>query len=218
MLGFPLTTAQFFDWLPVASISMDCPETVELSRTEDGDVLTADRGARLWQGTVTLGRLTADEAARAETIIDVLRSSAASFLAYDLRRPAPAWDPTGAILGAASVTLHTLAANNREARLQGLPAGYRLTVGDRLAFDYGSSPVRRALHRVVNTVVAAADGVTPTFELVPPIRPGAVVGAAVLLKKPSCYARLVPGSVEIGATRRQISEGTTFRYLQKLRP
>ncbi len=67
----------------------------------------------------------------------VLRGAGASFLAYDVTRGAPLFDPTGAVLGAATPTIHELLAGARELRLAGLPGGYVISSGDYLGFAYG---------------------------------------------------------------------------------
>lgn len=217
-LSFPLSPAQFIDLLPLQSMTMDCPEQVEASQTGGGEMLVADLGPRLWQGKVTLGRMTRAEAQWAETMIDLLRGAGRSFLLHDRRRAAPLLDPAGAALGASAVTLLSLAAGNREVRLAGLPVGYRLSVGDHLGFAYGANPLRHALHRVVTTLVTAAgDGTTPTFEVTPPIRPGAATGVPVALVRPVCKVQLLPGSVEMGSTRGTITEGIAFQFRQTLR-
>ena len=214
-LAFPLTAAQFWQTLLISEITFDAPEQVVMSQTGGGEQLTAEVAPMLWTGQVTLGVMTAAEAASAEILLDVLRPPGRHFYAFDTRRPFPAADPAGAILGASTPTIQTLVAGDRELRLQGLPNGYQLRRGDYLAWTYGSG--RRALHRVVDaTVVTAVGGVTPVFEVTPMIRPGVVAGAAVSLVRPDCKARLVPGSVSKGTSRRTITDGMTFRFIQTL--
>ena len=48
--------------------------------------------------------------------------------------------------------------DNKSLKLGGLPAGYSLRRGDMLHFDYGSSPTRRALHRIVEDATANGPG------------------------------------------------------------
>lgn len=215
-LAFPLSIAAFWDLLPIEEISFDAPEQLEMSQTAGGEFLTADLAPMLWTGSVRLGDMGRIEVAVPEVLLDTLRPAGRSFYAYDKRRPGPLNDLSGAILGAATPTIHTLNVNNRDIRLQGLPAGYSLAAGDYLAFDYGSQP-RRALHRVVSTVaITAGTGITPLFEVSPMIRPGALVGAAVTLMRASCKARLVPGSVNKGNTSKTVTSGMSFKFTQTL--
>ena len=216
-LTFPLTRSAFFDLLPIQQMSFDCPEQLQQSRTGDGSVLTADLGARLWRGDVQLGPMTRSEAAQVRALLDVLRGAGRSFMASDLAAPRPLADPDLSFLGTAAPVLHTIGADSRTLRVAGLPAGYVLSAGDLLSFSYGVSPTRHALHRVVSEAIADGTGLTPLFEVTPHIRPGAAAGAAVTLDRPSCKAVLVPGSVDVGATRRTLIEGVRFSFMQTLR-
>ncbi len=215
-LTYPLALTDFADILPVAEMSFHLPEQVVMSRTGQGEVLTADIADRLWQGRITLGRLTRAEAGRPEVLIELIRQAGRSFLIYDLHRINPRLDPTGAVLGASAVTILGLGTDARELSLAGLPAGYVLSAGDHLSFTYNSG--RYALHRIVTTsVTASGAGETPLFEVVPEVRPGATTGTAVQLKKARCKAVAIPGSVEEALRRNTLSEGMAFDWVQTLR-
>lgn len=215
-LAFPLTSAQFIALLMVGEIGFDAPSQIEQNGTAGGEEMTAELGPMLWTGEVTLGTMLQAEAAVPEVLLDILRPSGRTFYAYDTRRPAPLADPTGAILGAATPTIASLNVNNRDISLTGLPVGYVLTRGDYLAFTYATT--RRALHRVVAASIAAnGSGVTAQFEVTPMIRPGATVGAAVLLIKADCKAVLDRASVNKGKTSQTVNRGMTFRFKQTLR-
>lgn len=218
-LTYPLSLASFVDLLPAASVTFELGEARAVSRTRGGEQLSATLGTRLWQGQIEMGRSTRAEIQRVEAVIDLLRGAGTSFLMTDFRRPGPLADPTGSILGAAAVTIDALdSADARLVALDGLPAGYVLSAGDYLGFSYGSSPTRRALHRIATTTVTAAgDGTTSLFHVVPRLRPGAAVGAVVTLVAPVCSAVLVADSFDPGTSRRTISEGATFRWEQTLR-
>src|SRR5690606_29871631 len=123
-----------------------------------------------------------------------------SFYLYSPMNCYPAADPGGVILDASEVTIHTIGSNNRSLRLEGLPAGYVLTAGDALAFDYGASPVRRAWHRLAETVTASGSGLTPLFDLSTHLRPGATTGLAVTLKKPAAKMFRMPGPLSVTHT------------------
>lgn len=215
-LTFPLSIDTFFRGLLVAQITLDDPTQVEMSQTAGGEQLTADVGPQLWTGKVDLGVMTRREMSNPDVLLSVLRRPAASFYAFDTRRPAPLADPTGVILGAAVPRIWTLVTGNREMRLKDLPASYVLSRGDYLAWDYAGG--RRALHRVVDTIVVASGaGTTPEFEVTPPIRPGATVDAVVTLIRAACAAKLVVGSVQKGNSRATITDGMMFEFVQTLR-
>lgn len=216
-LTYPLSAATFMDLLPISEMTFELSEQLQVSRTAGGAQISADLGDRLWTGTVSLGRMTRAEAMTIEVLIDQLRQAGRSFLAYDPRRPAPFADPAGATLGAATPQIAALDTDARLLGLKGLPAAYQLSPGDMLAFSYGSPTARQALHRVVSPVIADGSGITPLFEVMPAIRTGAAVDAAVALVKPACRAVLQAGATTIGRTRRTITEGTAFTFVQTLR-
>jgi hypothetical protein len=97
--------------------------------------------------------------------------------------------------------------------ISALPANYVLSIGDYVAFNYGT---RRALHRLVSAATASAGGLTPVFEVTPAIRTGAAVSTAVTLIRPSCKAVLLPGSVSRGVSRQLITRDASFRFRQTL--
>jgi hypothetical protein len=218
-LSFPLSVAQFMSLLPVAEITFDIPESRTIDETGGGEVLTSSYGTRLWQGEVALGDMEPPEADIALPLLDVLRRDGASFMAYDVSRPAPTLDPGGIWLTTTggAPKLHTVDANGRDLRISGLPAWYRLQPRDYLAWSYGSSPTRFALHRVVTAAVADATGLTPLFEVSPSIRPGWVVNSDVQLVRPACKALIVPGSVQIGRRSAALVKGAGFKFIQTLR-
>lgn len=214
-LSYPLTLAQFMDVMPIAEVSLQAPAQVQMSQTAGGEQLDFEIGPQLWRGRITLGRMSRAEARNPDVLLDLLSASGASFWAYDTRHPAPEMDPRGTVLGAATPSINLLSSNSRDMRLQGLPPGYILRRGDYLSFDYSD---RRALHRVVTTsVTAVSTGITNTFEVMPPIRPGALVGAAVTLLKASCKAKLIPGQVDKGRGRSVVHDGMTFEFIQTLK-
>lgn len=217
-LTYPLALATFADSLLVSQNSFSLPEQVQASRTAGGEQLSADVGERLWTGQIMLGRMTKAEAGRPEVLIDLIRQTGRSFLMYDRFRPNPLLDPLGTILGAAAVTILALGGDARELSLAGLTVGYTLSAGDYLSFAYGASPVRQALHRVVNTIVVAnGSGQTPLFEVTPALRPGAAAATPVQLKKAYCKAVAIYGSIEEATRQSTMTEGLGFSWVQSLR-
>lgn len=214
----PLTAAQLMAILPIRDMVFDILEALEMSETGGGEILTADLGTRLWQGEVTLDDMQRDEAAKALAMLSAPRQAGASFMVHDVGRVFPRYDPTGAILGASSPTLHQVNANMRDIRLIGLPSGYRINRHDYLAFSYGTNPVRYALHRAVNFQQANGSGTFGGWlEVVPAIRPGYAIGANVTLIRPTCKAVIVPGSVNPGRRRATMTVGASFKFMQTLR-
>lgn len=216
-LTFPVSTANFFATLPISTGKVYVPAVLETSQTAAGEVFTADLGARLWQGQVTLARRTHAALSVFEAKLSLMQQAGASFMAYDPRRVGPASDPTGAIITPYVVYIDTLNANKRELTLAGLPSGYVITPGDYLSFSYGSSPTRFAMHQVVTGATTSGLGVTGSIEVTPYIRPGAAALAPVSLIRPTFKAVIVPGSVTPSDGAGVQSAGLSFAFTQTLR-
>lgn len=216
-LTFPLALSEFFDRCFAETVVFDLTENRRISETGGGEILTADLGPRLWEGRVVhYSRKHADSTVLSARL-NTLREAGRTFMVYDQRRGFPVADPGAAILGVSSPTIGSLNTDGRRLTVTGLPAGYVLTEGDYLAFTYGVSPTRFALHQIVTPVTANGSGVTPLFEVTPAIRPGAQVGTAVDLTKPACKAVILPGSVEPVSRGRSFSTGITYAWRQTLR-
>lgn len=196
-LVFPLSLEAFADKLRMVSAPFILEEQQELSGLGGGEILAAGLAPDRWTTPVTLKPMIHTQAREIQALIESLRGALQTFYLYSPTNCYPAFDPGGIILGSASPVVHTIGSNNKSLRINGLPSGYRLSAGDLLAFDYGVNPTRRALHRVVEAVVASGAGLTPAFEIVPPLRPGLVTGAAVALKKPAAKMVRVPKSLSV---------------------
>jgi hypothetical protein len=215
-LSYPLSYIQFLGALRVEEVTFRLSHPQEHTRLGDGTVISASLGASLWTGTIQLAQANHPRHAQMEALLALMDQPGATFLCHDPRYLGPASDPTGAILGSRTVTIHSVAVTMRELRLTGLPSGYTLAAGDMLGFQYGSTPVRYALHRIVVGGTASSTGLTPMLELVPNLRAGAVAGLTVSLIRPTCKARLLPGP-SYGAGRQALSRGASFEFIQTLR-
>ncbi|WP_375569908.1 hypothetical protein ABWH93_17565 [Seohaeicola saemankumensis] len=215
-LTYPLSYAQFLGALRVEEVTFRLSHPQEHTRLGDGTVISASLGASLWTGTIRLAQANHPRHAHMEALIALMDQPGATFLCTDPRQIGPANDQSGSILGSRTVTIHSVASNMRELRLTGLPSGYVLSAGDMLGFQYGSNPVRYALHRIVVGSTASSGGLTPLMEVVPTLRPGAVAGLTVSLIRPACKARLLPEPT-YGAGRQALSRGASFNFIQTLR-
>ena len=216
-LSFPLSYEDFLGVLPISSMTMECPEVVETSQTAGAELLADAIGNRYWQGEIRLGVMQRSEARAVKALIDGVRTAGGSFMVHDITHPFPEEDPNGTVLAGLTPQISALPADQRLMRLNGVE-DYTLRRGDYLGFEYLSSPTRFALHRVMDLEVTGGPiGVTPEFEVVPHIEPGAVTGAAVQLGRPACKAIIVPDSVQQGRTTRFITEGMSFSFIQTLR-
>lgn len=210
--SFPISTSDFLDSLPIKDVSFYPGMPATFSQTGAGETIKHKLGARLWRGELMLGADYHHEAAKAEAMISLLEEPGASFLIHDPRKPFPTSDPDGSILGSSTVLLNQLGSNNRDISLVGLPASYVLTPGDLLGWQYGSNPVRYAVHRIVRGSVASSGGNSGLIEVTPFVQPGVSAGAVVSLIRPPVKAKLA--LPEYGRGRKIITEGAKLPWVQ----
>jgi len=213
--SFPMPLAEFWSPLRVASLSLSLPAAAEMSRTAGGEIIVAELGARLWTARVTLAPANFRDAAALQVKLRLLQRAGATLFVSPRIGDHPARDPNG-VIAASNVTIAGLPAGNQTLSLAGLPAGYALSAGDYLSFNYGN-PALQAFHQLVTDARADASGIIPAFEIVPQLRPGAIVGASVTLVKPAFRALMLPGSLNEGALQRTRLNGITFDLIQTLK-
>ena len=156
-IAFPLARSLFADRLKIAAFRWQLQPFVESSGTALGQVIANEIAPRRWRAEVELARMPHVEAADIQALIDALGPSGTFYL-HNPGQLGPRDDPAGAAIAGHSVGINAVGADNKSLRLAGLPAGYRLRRGDMLHFDYGSSPTRRALHRIVEDATANGAG------------------------------------------------------------
>ncbi len=216
--SFPLSRADFQNFLPINSVTFDLPSQIEYSGLGSGHLLTADVGPRLWSGEIKLTKRDFRETAKFDARLSLLREAGRSFFVYDVRQQWPMHDPGGNIVSGSAPVIGSIAANMREITVTGLPSEYVLACGDLISFSYGENPTRYALHRIVSgDVTADISGVTPLIEVTPSVRLGAATGDPVELVQPFCKAIIEPGSVRPAEGRGVHSSGLSFRFIQTLR-
>ena len=88
-LTFPLSTALFFDLLPISRVTFRLGAALTSSETGGGEVITHRIGARLWTGEITLDKDRHRELAAVEALIALLEEPGASFLLHDKRQVGP---------------------------------------------------------------------------------------------------------------------------------
>lgn len=210
-----MTDATFFPGLRIAGGRYWIAEPVTVSRYGDGSVYVDSLGAALWAAEVRVAAHLHHAQVEAEALVARAARPGQTVFAYDSRRNGPRLDPGGVILGASSPQIAELDADNRRLRVSGLPAGYELSVGDLIGWQYGSSPTRYAHHRIASAATASGAGLTGLFEVEPHIRPGASVGAAVSLVRPVFKA--VVTAADYGGFDVQSSAGAVLSLLQTFR-
>ncbi|MHC1549391.1 hypothetical protein [Phyllobacterium sp. K27] len=216
-LTYPLSLAQFADKLNIATVSWRLKEQQQITGLGSGEILAADMAPARVEAQVDLNPMYHEDAAEVQAMIEALDGSIGTFYLHSPQKAYPRMDPKGTILGASTVTINAIVSNNKEMRLGGLPAGYVLSGGDLLSFNYGTSPVRRALHRIVLPVITAGTGITPIFEVRPYIRPGASDGLVVTLIKAAAKVKMIPDSFNPGTNDSDgITRGMSFQVRQTL--
>ncbi len=213
--SFPMPLAEFWSPLRVASLSLGLPAAAEMSRTAGGEITIAELGARLWSARVTLAPIGIESAAALQVKLRLLQRAGATLFVSPRIGDYPARDPNG-VIAASNATIASLPVGNQTLSLAGLPSGYTLSAGDYLSFSYGN-PAIQAFHQLVGDAHADAAGIVPAFEIVPQLRPGALVGASVTLVKPAFRALMLPGSLNEGSLQRTRLAGITFDLIQTLK-
>ena len=211
-VSYPYSLPAFADLLKISSIVWDIQRNDELSGSGDGRVWQAELAPPLWTGTVTLSDMYNAEAKQIAARIRKLHGAQEALFLYDPLSKYPQADPDGTKLGSASVSVVALGADNASLSLQGLPAGYRLTVGDKIQVGYGG---RYAFLEVSETASADGQGITPVFGVFPHLPAGFTAGLGVILLLPACKCLIMPGSHNPGTASGPITSGATFKVIQK---
>lgn len=207
-----LALAAFWDLLPLSRAVFDLPPRLRSSRTRGGSLLQSFDGAMFWKGSAELVPLEHAGSIEFEALLRLLRMRG-TFLAYDIRKPYPAADPGGILLGSAAPKIASKGSDNVSIAIEDLPDSYPLTFGDMVSFPLSSG--RLALHQLVESATAAVGGTTPEFDVVPPLRSGTAVGAAVTLVK-ACGEFRIPDGFSPPTAVGPISDGISFAFEEAL--
>ena len=204
------------DILEITSINWKPHRNDEIEGLGSGQILTAELATPLWTAEVVTPLQTFAEGRKLRAILNGLTKPNKDFFLYDPIGGYPALDPTGSIVAAATVTVHSVVSG--QIRLAGLPNGYTLTPGDYFHVEWGTAPVRRGFFEVSVPVTAAVGGTTPLFDVFPYPMSGVVAGVPVTIVKPAMKAKFIPGSVQYptvdsGTWKMQ---GFSFTVMQKL--
>lgn len=213
-ITYPYSLAAFADLLRYSSVVWDIKRNDLISGQGSGRIWQAEMARPLWMAVMELPLMYSAEAKSIAALIRKLHGSQEMFFISDPLSPFPASDPTGSLLGSASVSVASIGSDNASIALKGLPSGYKLTIGDKLEASFGSSPTRYAFLEVSETVVANGSGVTPEFGVFPHIPVGLVANIAVKLKKPACLMKMMPQSHRPGTAQKHLTDGAGFTAIQ----
>ncbi|MET4636158.1 hypothetical protein [Kaistia defluvii] len=174
----------------------------ETSGQAGGQLRVKSLRAPLWTMQASSRDLSPNELRRWKAKLAALENGQKTFWGYDFASVYPAahpngsW-PTGVAFNGETAAISALS-STIALRLKALPPGFKVSIGDHIAFAYGSGP-SYALHQAVEDAVADASGVTPAFEVRPPMRQGAAINNVVKVKRPACLMLIVPGSISAPA-------------------
>lgn len=214
-ISFPRAADDWFDITALTTTKFKLVPQQNVSGTT-GDIWASDIGPQYWEADIRFVDMDNDIAGRVQSIIESLDGSLNSFYWYDPRWQFPRSDPDGSLLAASTVKIAALPTNNKLMALKGLPAGFNIRNRDMLCFDFGTSPVHRALHRVADGSAADGTGLTGNIEVRPYIRPGAAVNAVVTLIRPTCEMLMIPDSFDEGTAKQMITSGMGFKARQRV--
>lgn len=203
--------ADFPGWTP----QFELQYRDELSGKADGTIIVKDLGPALWVLAAQSHQLRSSKLRYWKARLASLDNGIGRFYGYDLAGcwpaayPGGSW-PTGGGFDGVSATVDDLDdADARKIALGGLPAGFKVSVG-----DYLSIPTRTGLHQAMEAVTANVSGVTSAFEVRPPIRANVLETDVVSVKRAACVMMLVPGSVQSTADAASGFGTVSFRGIQ----
>lgn len=192
----------------------------------DGQVTGVTLGPPLWHGRWTLGRSISRRLSDEwRAFCARLRGQQGRFFGGDHGRPFPFAYPKGfAGLTRAgggvfdgSATSWTVNSTRDVATLNGLPAGFDLSLGDYVMWRWTTGgDERRSLHRLVLDVEASGAGVA-AVTVEPPLPTLIPAGATADFQRPVCIMALLP-ETRIGEKTRTLRVDGTIVAIQDLRP
>ena len=163
----------------------------EQSTQASGRILVKDMGSPLWTLRAATKPLSPNNLDAWRARLTSLENGLQTFWGYPMSRcypilyPKGSW-PTGSAFSGAC-TLASIDASRKIISISGLPAGFKLSIGDYVS-------VSGDLHHVMEATTAAA-GTTGFFEVRPHIWPGVTAPKVATVKQPACLMAVVPGSV-----------------------
>lgn len=201
------------DRLLIETVIWSVQRNDELSGTGDGRIWQAELAPPLWTADVTLSPMYSDDAEAAAALIRALDGSREPFLLYNPVRRYPRKDVGGTAISGAAVTIGSIASDRRSLSLTNLPAGYVLSVGDKIQMPHGDG-----LNMFVEAsadAVANSAGTTAQFSVFPRIKAGVVAGGTAVLLNPACKMIVYPNSHNPGTAKAGITTGATFKAVEK---
>lgn len=175
----------------------------EVSRQANGANRVKDFGTPLWRATIKSRDLfKPSDLDYWRAVLSGLDGGEKTFKGYQKARSYPiaypngSWPTGGSFLGT-TATVHTVGGDSKSLRVDNLPVGYAVSVGDFLSIAYSSGPVKYFLCQALEASTADASGITGTFEVRPHLPTGLAVDDVVSVKRPFCLMTMDPGTLSI---------------------
>lgn len=213
MTDLPLTSLA--DLLQIDSVVFDIQRNDEVSGTGDGRIWQAELADPLWTAEVSLQTGYKDDLKRVAAIIRGLRGAQESFLLYDPQSLFPHSDPDGSILGASEVLVASIPVGRRKMSLTGLPAGYKLTAGDKGQIIFATT--QNYFFEFSEDAEADGDGETGDIAVFPDVPVGIVGNEPIILTQPACRMIIMPGTHKPGTSDVLMTTGAGFSCVERRR-
>lgn len=210
-----LPLSAVYDRLPIATCAFSIERGDETDELGGGNFWQAELVKPKWTADLTLARGRHQELKEAAAIIRALDGARQTFLMCDPISLYPYADPRGLIFGSSAVTIREIGPDRITARMRGFPAGYVLTVGDKLQVTYSGG--QQHAYVEVSATVSADNGGNIDAPIFPrlPILVSATNPVTVI--RPACPVVVAPTSHNPGTARNTVTEGASVRLIQKTR-
>lgn len=139
-------------------------------------------GSPLWKANYTSIGLDFLEAEALDALYENLQGAINTFYVHAYRRPFPGGLTSAAGLDFSAVEVASIASNNKEVTLSGVPAGFTLLAGDYVSIVNTNGGIE--FHKIAVGSTANGSGVTGLIEFTSHVRPSVVVGQPVILVNP----------------------------------
>jgi len=207
----------------IAQVSFE-PQRIDYGAPEaSGRQGGVQAGWPLWGALYQIDRSDPQSADEWRAFLARLRGRIRRFYAWDTTRPLPlayAFGLPAGFDGAASDWSQSIDADgDAQLTLEGLPAGFEISLGDYVGFKWGSGFERRTMARAVLPATANGSG-TAAVTVEPPLDTALVpTDATAHFDQPRCVMQLVPDNSELGPiVEAGVLAGGTIAAIQDLRP
>lgn len=203
------------DILCIESVVWDIQRNDELSGTGDGRIWQAELAPPLWIATINVNVNYHDEIKAIAARIRSLGGAREPFLLSDPLSKAPLFDRDGSIAGSAEPTLESFNNTGYNIAVDGFPAGFKLTWGDKFHIRYGADNDSYSFHEIVGEYTADTTGSFTNVEIFPHIPANITAGMRMYFYKPSAKMIIYPDSFNPGTAAGVFTTGLTFKAIQK---